>query len=974
MSNSSLKNPRLDSTQLELVVELDSPEDDEMLDNSVDPSKDETLDSLASVNSSSDLKAASAAAVSDSSKNIIDKQSGAVDDDDDEDAVVDGDGDGDEEEDEEERVDAAAAGDEDYVESEAEDVAMDEDYQDDDDSDDGVAGNKAKLAAGSSEAQSDSAGAESEQKRRPARNATKSVDYRALQNGLANVKHTVRQRKQPYNEEGVRVYCICRKPDNGKFMIQCDSCKDWYHGACVEITERAARDIKSYECDECEEVRKQNEVSAALFKQKMIEAAQNERLEEGQNPRKARPPAVKIEKKDGSNSPATKSGSPSPATFWSKGKQVTLPGSKRNSVSSASKVPQRKGSVSSLPSTPGADASTPLPGESDVGPNSTMWMRDKVRSAVRKAFTDTFTAILADPELQEALSEPDVTKMDPALFSAEVEDELFDFLSDGIRGYRRSCGDKYKGKFRTLQFNLKDVKNKSLRKRIATSAITASVLVRLEAEDLANEEIKAKAEAVRLESIRNSLKPKEVAAIFKKTHKGEEEISSGDPSLSSSKDAPSAVYAAPATGAMARIIERSVRSPSPTTGEKPFHSLDELLAKMGNAPRKPVAEENGGSFGVEKPDETMFDRDADNAMDTSYDPTVVRPDADFSTWEDAAIGFGDEEDIGQTYSPSRSPLNDDYPMESGSADSNVWSGIIRMANVGMFNGVARQIAGREVGTAKTWENVLPATLTIEGRIDTRRAKDYVAQQRNSPSKEIIAVVFDVHTEGDSEKAQEGFKTLFDYFYEKNRYAVVGQNYISVKDMYLVPVRADEPLPEMITVLRGCSIGVERRDHDSIFGVVVMDKGFFSKSPSSQIDLKKTTNKRPAKSSHEPRKRHASQDKPVPTSAPIVPPIPQVPTLPFGQSTPYVPPAVTAAPAASILASLAALSNLQQTNLYQPQNTVSALLAQLQQPQQPPQPQPPYMGPAQVNNIQNILASLQNSKLSTFSSSGLYGQR
>ncbi|KAJ3103275.1 hypothetical protein HDU97_010264 [Phlyctochytrium planicorne] len=78
----------------------------------------------------------------------------------------------------------------------------------------------------------------------------------------------------------------------------------------------------------------------------------------------------------------------------------------------------------------------------DVGPNSTIWMRDKVRSAVRKAFTDTFTGILADPELvQEALSEPEVTKKKPTLFSAEVEDEVFEFLSDGIRGYRCSCGD-----------------------------------------------------------------------------------------------------------------------------------------------------------------------------------------------------------------------------------------------------------------------------------------------------------------------------------------------------------------------------------------------------------------------------------------------------------------------------------------------------------------------------------------------------
>ena len=28
------------------------------------------------------------------------------------------------------------------------------------------------------------------------------------------------------------VYCICRKPDRGDLMIQCDSCSEWFHGTC----------------------------------------------------------------------------------------------------------------------------------------------------------------------------------------------------------------------------------------------------------------------------------------------------------------------------------------------------------------------------------------------------------------------------------------------------------------------------------------------------------------------------------------------------------------------------------------------------------------------------------------------------------------------------------------------------------------------------------------------------------------------
>ncbi|KAJ3112592.1 hypothetical protein HK100_002281 [Physocladia obscura] len=57
--------------------------------------------------------------------------------------------------------------------------------------------------------------------------------------------------KQPYNEQGERVYCICRQIDNGRFMIQCDQCKDWYHGACVNITERMGQTLEGYECPYC---------------------------------------------------------------------------------------------------------------------------------------------------------------------------------------------------------------------------------------------------------------------------------------------------------------------------------------------------------------------------------------------------------------------------------------------------------------------------------------------------------------------------------------------------------------------------------------------------------------------------------------------------------------------------------------------------------------------------------------------------
>ena len=51
-----------------------------------------------------------------------------------------------------------------------------------------------------------------------------------------------------------RKYCICRGPDTGEMMIQCDSCKEWYHLTCVSLTPNEAEALDSYTCPNCQNV------------------------------------------------------------------------------------------------------------------------------------------------------------------------------------------------------------------------------------------------------------------------------------------------------------------------------------------------------------------------------------------------------------------------------------------------------------------------------------------------------------------------------------------------------------------------------------------------------------------------------------------------------------------------------------------------------------------------------------------------
>ena len=53
-----------------------------------------------------------------------------------------------------------------------------------------------------------------------------------------------------------KLWCLCRQPDDGHFMICCNRCNEWYHGDCVVITSdigyQMEEDAKEFICPMCE--------------------------------------------------------------------------------------------------------------------------------------------------------------------------------------------------------------------------------------------------------------------------------------------------------------------------------------------------------------------------------------------------------------------------------------------------------------------------------------------------------------------------------------------------------------------------------------------------------------------------------------------------------------------------------------------------------------------------------------------------
>ena len=47
------------------------------------------------------------------------------------------------------------------------------------------------------------------------------------------------------------LFCTCRQPREGRFMIQCDYCREWFHGACVNVSVTGALGMEKYRCPVC---------------------------------------------------------------------------------------------------------------------------------------------------------------------------------------------------------------------------------------------------------------------------------------------------------------------------------------------------------------------------------------------------------------------------------------------------------------------------------------------------------------------------------------------------------------------------------------------------------------------------------------------------------------------------------------------------------------------------------------------------
>uniref|UniRef100_A0A8D0HG50 TFIIS central domain-containing protein n=1 Tax=Sphenodon punctatus TaxID=8508 RepID=A0A8D0HG50_SPHPU len=142
---------------------------------------------------------------------------------------------------------------------------------------------------------------------------------------------------------------------------------------------------------------------------------------------------------------------------------------------------------------------------------------------------------------------------------------------------------------------------------------------------------------------------------------------------------------------------------------------------------------------------------------------------------------------------TRSPQEGDTPVFLSRLNT-IWKGFINMQTVAKFVTKAYPVSG----CFDYLSEDLPDTIHIGGRISPKTVWDYVGKLKSSLTKELCLISFHPATE----EEEVAYISLYSYFSSRGRFGVVANNNRHVKDLYLIPLSAKDPIPSKLLPFEG----------------------------------------------------------------------------------------------------------------------------------------------------------------------------
>ncbi|XP_051503284.1 PHD finger protein 3-like isoform X1 [Myxocyprinus asiaticus] len=550
---------------------------------------------------------------------------------------------------------------------------------------------------------------------------------------------------------------LCKKPHNNRFMVGCGHCDDWFHGDCVGLdlakVQQMEKEDQEYVCLKCcaEEDGKPGGQATEQSDDK-LSCKQKQRSQQSLTAGGIRPFRKDIGERRPSEDSAPRSGP---------------------NVKHETKKLKVFHVSSKKPST------------------------GQIRRNVRDSLEDILLKRLKESDLKISLDKP-------AELARKMEKELF-ALFQGV-------DSKYKNKYRSLTFNLRDAKNNVLYKRVLKGEVSPADLVRMTAEELASKELAAwrqRENRHTIEMIEKGEREAERRPITKITHKGEIEIENQEPTK-----APEAIEVEPEPVPKAVIVpeeklpETKADSPKKSVDTTSLHKshLFDLNCKICTGRMAPPSEE--ASTKVMKVATTVVRRQSSAAEEhpSSTTTPALMDDLSLRAMEEGLLNF-----LPESRSDSLSSKEDTATFLSNL--EKLWGGFVDMLAVARFLTKAYPVSG----ILDHLTQDLPDNIQVGGRISPQIVWDYVEKIRASGTKEICIIRFTPDTEED----EISYTLLYAYFSSRRRYGVVANNRKQVKDMYLIPLGSTEKIPHQIVPFDGP--GLETNRPNLLLGLVIRQR-------------------------------------------------------------------------------------------------------------------------------------------------------
>ncbi|KAL1420596.1 hypothetical protein MTO96_023993 [Rhipicephalus appendiculatus] len=724
-----------------------------------------------------------------------------------------------------------------------------------------------------------------------------------------------------------RLWCICRKPHNDKFMIECDRCKDWFHGTCVGVTRQQGRllekENKEWVCPKCSK----GETRGAMAATPKKELHRQSSLEDKIHHAKSHPAKTGHTKPSHQPKPADEHGTPAapavkPAPPAPKavvreclvckrkaeciglycgrdciakyvhdasqtikvaklddkrrlmcmerstgklvaGVQTPTPENLTNwlvrnptfELAAVARTPGRPHSTKQ-PSSKPAQAKQPhsnttnsAPAESTGGgtgggteavteakkPEPAQPSIEPVRLNVRKVLRDALLNRCKEAS-DLSLSGDEVRRM-----ALRIEEELFKVFRD--------TGTRYKSKYRSLVFNIKDSRNQGLFRKILRGKIAPDRLVRMTPEELASKELARWREQENKHTIEMIKKEQMEAAqnvsshaLLKKTHKGEVEIDDDnlrllekaeEKAVADQPEPPAAVARVPSVGSATVTTEAVDKSSKDTTDAHRSHLFD-LNCKICTGKIAPPPDDRL------TPSPPPSRRSSTASMPAQPSGSLPTPADELSSSSASsssppppppARGRGGTPPPSAEHSKGlRRPHEDSSDLEPsstvslGSPDSgkggskqpqptSVWKGFISMQEVSKFVTAAYKVSGPTDFLSQD----IPDTINVCGRIIPDQVWEYLSKIKQSGNKELLVVRF--QPANDEEKRP--YRELYTYLNSRKRCGVVGGLSRMLKDFYILPLPSHSPVPTVLMPFDGP--GLQSGRPHMLLGIIVRHK-------------------------------------------------------------------------------------------------------------------------------------------------------